>query len=229
MQLLVCWLDYSYCFCYFWLFGGKLEFFEYLSAEDILTIILIDLEWSDRPDNLFFSCCKRRKNRFEPTYLRPKEVAPLPREPSPVPVATSSSSSSSQSPSPSPPPRTPTPEPIKEPSPIPSSSSSSSSERTPTPKPRTPSPLHVSWTMVNYKFYSENYKIFNLRMIQFTRFPPEVQPMTHLHPMMDNMFKWKMKHLVMFQRLSSDLLTQQTTKKSLQLLLLLIPIKFRKH
>ena len=64
-------------------------------------------------------------------------------------------------------------------------------------------------------------------MIQFTRFPPEVQPMTHLHPMMDNMFKWKMKHLVMFQRLSSDLLTQQTTKKSLQLLLLLIPIKFR--
>ena len=65
-------------------------------------------------------------------------------------------------------------------------------------------------------------------MIQFTRFPPEVQPMTHLHPMMDNMFKWKMKPLVMFLQLSSDLLTQQTTKKSLQLLLLLLtPIKFR--
>jgi hypothetical protein len=93
---------------------------------------------------IIWCCCKRRKNRFEPTYLRPKEVAPLPREPSPVPIATSSSSSSpSPSPSPSPPPRTPTPEPIKEPSPIPSSSSSSSSsERIPTPKPRTPSPLH---------------------------------------------------------------------------------------
>ena len=70
--------------------------------------------------------------------------------------------------------------------------------------------------------------MLTFRMIQFTRFPPEVQPMTHLHPMMDNMFKWKMKPLAMFPQLSSDLLTQQTTKKSLQLLLLLLtPIKFR--
>ena len=65
-------------------------------------------------------------------------------------------------------------------------------------------------------------------MTQYTRFLAEVQHTNHLHLMTDSMFKWKTKHLVMFQQLSSDQLTQQTTKKSLLLLpLLLIPIKFR--